>query len=299
MAKIRILQTEFWQDDFVLGLSPEEKFFYSYLLTNTKSNQVGCYVCPIKVMELETGYNRETVKKLLDRFVAYKKIKYNEENSEIYILNWSKYNWNNNQGVIRCILSEYEGIKTDEYKALVYEELKDFGYDVENLSQPIVEEEVNNNTENKEIININAEEKREKIRERNKTNPNAKLEMENVELQELIKIYQDNGFGQIGEFSAKLLKEYMNEYSFTWVKEAMEIAVEKGVRNLSYVNGILKNRASGKAKPKVRADNKYKKKSKYYKPNEHELSEEANLLNGRIVNSFMQTSMGDLINEGT
>ena len=79
MAVYRQVHTTFWQDDFVLNLTPEEKYFYLYLMTNSKTNQLGCYEIPKKVMVFETGYNLETVEKLLKRFEEYRKIKYAED----------------------------------------------------------------------------------------------------------------------------------------------------------------------------------------------------------------------------
>ena len=59
MAVYRQIQTTFWQDDFVLSLTPEEKYFYIYLFTNSKTKQCGIYELPIKVAEMETGYNKD------------------------------------------------------------------------------------------------------------------------------------------------------------------------------------------------------------------------------------------------
>jgi hypothetical protein len=39
MAKYRQLYTEFWSDSFVLELTPEEKHFYLYLISNSKTTQ--------------------------------------------------------------------------------------------------------------------------------------------------------------------------------------------------------------------------------------------------------------------
>ena len=69
MAKFRSIQTSFCIvikiiDDF----TPEDRYFYLYLLTNEKSNQLGCYELSIKQMCRDTGYNEETIKKLLNRF---------------------------------------------------------------------------------------------------------------------------------------------------------------------------------------------------------------------------------------
>ena len=63
MAVYRQIQVSFWQDTFVLDLTPEEKYFYLYLMTNSKTRQCGVYEVSRRVMELETGYNRETVEK--------------------------------------------------------------------------------------------------------------------------------------------------------------------------------------------------------------------------------------------
>ncbi|MDX1806780.1 MAG: DNA replication protein DnaD, partial [Paenisporosarcina sp.] len=43
MSKYRSVQVSFWQDAFVLDLTPEEKYFYIYLMTNSKANQIGIY----------------------------------------------------------------------------------------------------------------------------------------------------------------------------------------------------------------------------------------------------------------
>ena len=64
MAKYRAIQTDFWEDGFVLDLTPEEKYFYLYILSNPRTTQCGCHELPYKVIEMQTGYNRETVQKL-------------------------------------------------------------------------------------------------------------------------------------------------------------------------------------------------------------------------------------------
>ena len=74
MAVYRHIHIDYWQDGFVLDLTPEEKYFYIYLMTNSKTSQCGIYELPKRIIETETGYNRETVDKLLNRFVEYKKL---------------------------------------------------------------------------------------------------------------------------------------------------------------------------------------------------------------------------------
>lgn len=111
MAIFRSVQISFWQDSFVLDLTPEEKFFYIYLLTNSKTSQCGIYELPKKIVEIETGYNRDTVTKLLRKFINFGKIEYNEETHEIYIINWIKYNPSKNPNVQKCVDKELACVK--------------------------------------------------------------------------------------------------------------------------------------------------------------------------------------------
>ncbi|RKH69918.1 DNA replication protein DnaD, partial [Corallococcus sp. AB032C] len=57
MAKFRQIHVDFWQDSFVIELTPEEKYFYLYLMTNSKTSQCGIYELPKKIIEMDTGYN--------------------------------------------------------------------------------------------------------------------------------------------------------------------------------------------------------------------------------------------------
>ena len=87
MAKYRSIQTSFWSDAKVVDdFSPEDRYFYLYLLTNEKSNQLGCYELSIKQMCRDTGYNEETIKKLIVRFQEILKVIYYDfETKEIFI----------------------------------------------------------------------------------------------------------------------------------------------------------------------------------------------------------------------
>ncbi len=109
--KYRQVQVSFWQDAFVLDLTPEEKYFYIYLMTNSKASQIGVYELPMRIMEMETGYNRETVEKLINRFIEYEKIDYHEPTREIILFNWAKHNWNNSPKVVARVEKELAEIK--------------------------------------------------------------------------------------------------------------------------------------------------------------------------------------------
>ena len=118
MAAYRHIHIDYWQDSFVLDLTPEEKYFYIYLMTNSKTTQCGVYSLHNRIIETETGYNRETVEKLIQRFIEYKKIYYCEETKEIYLVNWIK--------------KEIENIKNKEFVKLLYKSFEELGYNIEN-----------------------------------------------------------------------------------------------------------------------------------------------------------------------
>lgn len=102
----------YWQDEFILELTPEQKFFYLYLMSNSKVNTLGAYVFPMTMSTLELGYNRETVKKLLDHFVDAGKIMYDETTNEVFLLNWPKRNWNKRTATLRALKKDVDALKS-------------------------------------------------------------------------------------------------------------------------------------------------------------------------------------------
>lgn len=141
MAKYRQVHTTFWDDAFVLDLTPEEKYFYLYLMTNSKTTQCGIYELPKRVIEMHSGYNRETVEKLLQRFVDYEKIEYNDKTKEIMMNNWAKYNFINSPKVKSCIVKELESVKHKPFVANYLDELERLGYRIDTVSIDYGEEQ--------------------------------------------------------------------------------------------------------------------------------------------------------------
>ena len=114
MAKFRKVQTTFWQDSRVLEeLTPEDKYFYLYLLTNPNTTQIGVYQITKKQMAFDLGYSTESISSLLDRFInVHRLVKYNEKTREIAINNWGKHNLANaGKPVIDCIKKELQEVK--------------------------------------------------------------------------------------------------------------------------------------------------------------------------------------------
>ena len=151
MATYRQIHTSFWQDGFVLGLTPEEKYFYIYLMTNSKTTQCGIYELPKRVIEMETGYNRETVDKLLDRFIKYKKIMYSEDTQEVMLLNWIKYNAINSPKVKACIKKELQTIKNRAFISTFHNLCIQYRYSIDAVSIDLGEEKEEEKEKEKEI----------------------------------------------------------------------------------------------------------------------------------------------------
>ena len=133
MAKYRQIHTEFWSDSYVLDLTPEEKYFYLYLMTNNRTTQCGVYEISKRTIETDTGYNRETVEKLIKRFCDYKKILYCDDTKELMLINWIKYNLPNSHNVIKCVQNELLKVKNSEFVKILFDKCQGAGLDVEKI----------------------------------------------------------------------------------------------------------------------------------------------------------------------
>jgi hypothetical protein len=114
MAIFRKILVTFWEDNFVSSLTPERKFFYLYLLTNARTKQCGIYEFSVDRAAFETGYNRDTIEKMIDYFVELDKVKFSKKTGEIAIKNWPKHNSSGSPKVKTCIESELAKVKDEE-----------------------------------------------------------------------------------------------------------------------------------------------------------------------------------------
>ena len=117
MAIYRNISMNFWTDTKIVDdFSPEDKYFMLYCLTNPQTNLCGCYEISIKQMVRDTGYNEETIKKLLDRFTnKYNILEYNPTTKELLVKNWYKYNWTKSNKLDKPLMEEIQAIKTPEF----------------------------------------------------------------------------------------------------------------------------------------------------------------------------------------
>lgn len=110
----RVVDTDLWTDEKVENYTPEEKYFWLFLLTNPYTKQLGVYHITKKQMSFHLGYDVETINKLLERFENnYKTIKYID--SEIAIKNYLKHSIvKGGKPVMDCLKADLRRIKHKE-----------------------------------------------------------------------------------------------------------------------------------------------------------------------------------------
>ncbi len=121
MAIYRNVSMNFWTDSKVDDeFTPEEKYFMLYLLTNPHTNILGCYEISMKQMERETGYNIDTIHRLISRMQdTHGVIQYDAATKEILIVHWHKYNWQKSDKVLKALVDAAAYIKSASFKAFI------------------------------------------------------------------------------------------------------------------------------------------------------------------------------------
>lgn len=268
MSGIRCLYTEFWKDDFLLELSPEDKYFYIYLLTNGRCSNCGIYSFNAKFAAVELGYSVETVKTLINRFINHEKILYNEKNGEIMIVNWFKYNVNiNNRNTRVCINTCLKKIKTLSFiKKLYLSCIKDNPNNqsfidemFKDIDVSAIEDELQDDLEQQSNVEINDENEVES--EENLVNKEEERENNSEKLNEVCCSCQSSDIDRDNKDASfqiiiNALKENLFKINDKWdqllqlrnfditpdvIMKSVEIAVMKNNKSIGYVNGILNN----------------------------------------------------------
>jgi hypothetical protein len=153
MKNYRNVSQSFWNDSKVDDdFSPEDKYFMLYLLTNPHTSVCGCYEISMKQMERETGYNTDTIARLISRMQdVHKVIKYDQETKEVLIINWHKYNWTKSEKLMKAVVSGAEHIKSEEFKRYVMHTVTiRYGYPIDTSDKDNINININDNINDNE-----------------------------------------------------------------------------------------------------------------------------------------------------
>ncbi|KFN02662.1 DnaD domain protein [Bacillus clarus] len=233
MALYRTVQVSFWKDAKVIEeMTPEDKLFDLYLLTNPCTTQIGVYQITKKQMAFDLGYSMETINALLDRFENHHKlVKYNPDTREIAIINWGKYNLNRGGKPIEdCVRKELDGVVDINLVRLVSPKVKN------DKIRAMFEAFIANNDTSDDTLTTSGEKEKEKEKEKQQ----QEKECADVVAVNPISFYEQN-FGFITPFIADGINAWIDDLNAELVVKAMEIALEKNTRNMSYVNTILRD----------------------------------------------------------
>jgi DnaD/phage-associated family protein len=281
MAKYRMVRTDFWKNPIVSEeMTPEDKYFYLYLLTNPHTTQIGIYRITKKQMAFDLGYSIESVHSLMERFIDHHKlIRYNPETRELAIKNWGKDNLHKGgKPVMDCIYSELkevedlsliqyvsEPILKDDIRSLYLsfceQGSKFFGKEDRVLDENdtyITEcEEIDDTLLSRYTIGGQKEKQKEKENEKEKQQqafpPNSEnnpgivnsLENNQKDVKEIVEFWDANGFGFTNVNAKQQLLSWLDDSNLLQPKEmilkAMNIACANNKRKLNYIVGILKN----------------------------------------------------------
>ena len=257
----RLVYTDFWNDPKVMEeMTPEDKYFYLYLLTNANTNMIGIYRIVKKQMAFDLGYSIESVNSLMERFIStYDLIIYNADTRELCIKNYGKYNLNKaGKPVTDCIKKELNEVKDKTLikeiannvkhagnKKIIIDYLNSIGigYGNDTLDEgnndtyrdAAIDVEKDKNKENEDISHLqrHVNETLDDRGTNQKQNHNQKQNQNHKKEINLSSSFEELGFGTINNLIYSDLEMFAKEYTAVWVKAAMEEAVRKGVRNYS------------------------------------------------------------------
>lgn len=131
MAIYRNVHISFWEDTKVIDeMTPEDRYFMLYLLTNPHTNLIGCYEISFRQISNEVGYTAEQVENLINRMQNnHKIILYSKETKEILIKNWYKYNWTRSDKLLKAVEESIKYVKNKKMLEMLMNTVKVYSTD--------------------------------------------------------------------------------------------------------------------------------------------------------------------------
>jgi hypothetical protein len=101
VSKQRLVDTCFWDDGYVVKLDPSEKLLFLYLLTNPLTTLCGVYQIEVRRISFDTGFDADTVGRMLARFERDDKCLYLD--GWVAMRNWLKHQRTRNTSIRKGI----------------------------------------------------------------------------------------------------------------------------------------------------------------------------------------------------
>lgn len=233
MAIFRCVSPNFWSDPKVDDdFTPEDKYFYLYLLTNPHTTLSGCYELGNRQASRELGYNEETVDRLIYRMeTVHNVIRYDKATKEILLLNWHKYNWSKSPKCLKGVEYSLQNIKSDAFRKYCADTLSiQYRYSIDTtvsvsvtdtVTEPITETVI---YPNRDSLN----------------NSKEKVPASDADLAQIIQRYEEVA-GSFPRSVLEKLQGWREVFGTEMILLAIDRAAEANKRSWAYINGILAN----------------------------------------------------------
>ena len=212
MAIYRNISLTFWEDVKVVDdFTPEDRYFYLYLLTNPHTNLLGCYQLSFRQMVNETGYNRDSIEKLIKRMEEnHNVIQFDKETSEIHIKKWHKYNWTKSDKLLKSVEKLIPTIKSDFLRQQLQEKFKKYtvliGY-----QYPM------------------------------DTTVSVSVSVSGTVTDTVYKYVEENFSRNLAPIEKEKIDKWILEFQDDVIKYAIQISVMNNKKTFSYIEGVLNN----------------------------------------------------------
>ena len=235
MAVKKIVSTGFWTDDKVVDLfTPEDKYFFLYLLTNPHSTQLGIYHLSPKIAAFEMGYSVDTVMGLIDRFQNnYKIVKWNKSTQEIAIKNYLKHSIvKGGKPVADLLKKELSQVKDKELVGYIFESLKD----CPNLNLTV---------EQFIIDNTSILDKKKNDYDNDNDNSSTNRGTNRTQYNPIVSAQNTLGLLSLSEYQAQLFISLYDEVGEAIYQKALEKTARQNIKAISYVEKVAREIAAG------------------------------------------------------
>lgn len=231
MAIFRCVSPNFWSDPKVDDdFTPEDKYFYLYLLTNPHTTLSGCYELGKRQASRELGYNEETVDRLIHRMeTVHNVIRYDKATKEILLLNWHKYNWSKSPKCLKGVEYSLQNIKSDAFRKYCADTLSiQYRYSIDTtvsvsvtdtVTEPITETVIYPNRDSS-------------------NNSKEKAPAVDVGLAQIVQRYEEVA-GSFPRSALEKLQSWRQSFGTDMILLAIDRAAEANKRSWAYINGIL------------------------------------------------------------